>query len=63
MVKTKKVVKIKKENVKYVFKTVEYVEKKRAVNEIEHESNIDFDIKEAKTALASLSEYLETLQF
>ena len=63
MVKTKKVVKIKKENVKYVFKTVEYAEKRRTANEIEHESNIDFNINEAKQALASLSEYLETLQF
>lgn len=63
MVKSKKVMKIEKGNVKYVFKTVEYAEKRRTANEIEHDANIDFDINEAKQALASLSEYLETLQF
>ena len=63
MIKSKKVVKIEKENVKYVFKTIEYFEKKEEANRIERESNIDFSLNEAKQALNSLSEYLETLKF
>lgn len=63
MVKTKKVMKIEKENVKFTIKTIEFCEKRGAANRIESESNIDFDINEAKQALASLSEYLGTLEF
>ena len=63
MVKTKKVVKLENENVKFTIKTFEYLEKRGTANRIEHETNNSFDLNEAKQVLDSLSEYLETLQF